>query len=149
MNKKALYKIALFILSVCAFSAVLVLVYVQAEKVKTKRLSAEVQRVLRQSGNVSSVAGPVLLKTPAQTSSLVFSLVNKNGQKAGYACLVRITGACGPVPAVFVCDEQKNISFAGIAGLPDIFSKELYGLTDMQLFYWTLRITRFMEAAGK
>ena len=140
MNKKALYKIALFILSVCAFSAVLVLVYVQAEKVKTKRLSAEVQRVLRQSGNVSSVAGSVLLKTPAQTSSLVFSLVNKNGQKAG---------ACGPVPAVFVCDEQKNISFAGIAGLPDIFSKELYGLTDMQLFYWTSRITRFMEAAGK
>lgn len=149
MNKKALYKIALFILSVCAFSAVLVLVYVQAEKVKTKRLSAEVQRVLRQSGNVSSVAGSVLLKTPAQTSSLVFSLVNKNGQKAGYACLVRITGVCGPVPVVFVCDEQKNISFAGIAGLADVFSKELYGLTDTQLFYWTSRIALFMKAAGK
>ena len=82
MNKKALYKTALFILSVCAFSAVLVLVYVQAEKVKTKRLSAEVQRVLRQSGNVSSVAGPVLLKTPAQTSSLVFSLVNDRDRKS-------------------------------------------------------------------
>jgi len=41
------------------------------------------------------------------------------------------------------------ITFAGIAGLPDIFSKELYGLTDMQLFYWTSRIARFMEAAEK
>ena len=149
MNKKALYKTALFALSFCAFSAVLVLVYVQAEKVKTKRLSTEVQRVLRQSGSTASVIGNVLLKTPAQISSLVFSLADKNGQKAGYACLVRITGSCGPVPAVFVYDEQKNISFAGIAGLADVFSKELYGLTDTQLFYWTSRIALFMKAAGK
>ena len=149
MNKKALYKTALFALGFCAFSAVLVPVYVQAEKIKTKKLSEEVQRVLRQNGSTASISGSVLLKTPAQTSSLVFSLVNKNGQRAGYACLVRITGVCGPVLAVFVCDEQKNIAFAGIAGLTDVFSKELYGLTDMQLFYWTSRIALFMEAAER
>ncbi|MGI5172084.1 hypothetical protein H0R92_00585 [Treponema sp. OMZ 840] len=148
MNKKEIYKLSCFAFAFLILSAVLAVIYIQAEKIKTKKLGDEIQKLLTSQGYPDFVADHLILKTPAQTSTVMFALKNKSGKKSGFVCLIRITGICGPVPAVFVCDADKNIGFVGIPG-EGMLTKEVCALTDMQVSYWTSRISTFAEVLEK
>ena len=150
MNKNTLYKQAACAGVFLLFACILVLIYIPIEKYKTNIIAREIQRILSaQTGSTYTVGSAVLLKTPAQTGTCIFEVSNAAG-KTGYACLVRITGICGPVPAVFICSGQNGVEFAGIAGIKDrLPTRESGGITDVQIAYWSAHIRRITENIKK
>ena len=143
MQKKEIYKVGSCIMG-CLFTAfLLILIYVPLEKYKTKKIAQEINLMLDKSGKKGyKAADVVILKSPIQSGVIVFTLKDKFGKDAGFVFLVRITGVCGPVPAVFMCDMQNNTDFVGT-----FFEGGC--LTDMQIAYWISRLGILTEGFGK
>lgn len=143
MQKKEIYKAGSCIMG-CLFTAfLLILIYVPLEKYKTKKIAQEINLMLDKSGKKGYKAvDVVILKSPIQSGVIVFTLKDKFGKDAGFVFLVRITGVCGPVPAVFMCDMQNNTDFVGT-----FFEGGC--LTDMQIAYWISRLGILTEGFGK
>lgn len=139
MNKKDVYKTVICIMACLFIAFLLILLYLPAEKYKTKKIAEEINTFLDKNGKGSYKAGErLIIKSPVQSGVLIFKLADASGKPAGLICLVRITGICGPVPALFICDVQKNIEFAG-AFFEDGF------LTDMQIAYWITQLRVLTE----
>ena len=143
MQKKEIYKAGSCIMG-CLFTAfLLILIYVPLEKYKTKKIAQEINLMLDKSGKKGYKAvDVVILKSPIQSGVIVFTLKDKFGKDAGFVFLVRITGVCGPVSAVFMCDMQNNTDFVGT-----FFEGGC--LTDMQIAYWISRLGILTEGFGK
>ena len=143
MEKKEIYKAGMCIMA-CLFTAfLLILIYVPTEKYKAKKIAEEINLFLDKNGKKGyKAADAVILKSPVQSGVIVFTLKDKFEKDAGFVFFVRITGVCGPVPAVFVCDMQNNTDFLGT-----FFDDSC--LTDMQIAYWISRLDILSEELRK
>ncbi|WP_428771545.1 hypothetical protein V1L52_05820 [Treponema sp. HNW] len=139
MNKKEVYKTGICIMGCLFIAFLLILLYLPAEKYKAKKIAEEINTFLDKNGKSGYKVGEAfVIKSPIQSGVLIFKLADASGKPAGLVCLVRITGICGPVPALFICDKQKNIEFAG-----SFF--EDGRLTDMQIAYWITHLRTLTE----
>lgn len=143
MTKKEIYKTIIGFM-ICLFTAfMLIVIYLPAEKYKTKKLAEEITVLLNKQGKDSYRAEEAIpVESPVQSGILVFNLKDASDKAAGFVFLVRITGICGPVPALFICDTRKNIEFIG-----SFFEKNC--LTDMQIAYWISYLRSFSESIEK
>lgn len=143
MQKKEIYKAGICVIGCLFIAFLLILIYLPAEKYKTKKIAEEINLILDKSGKKAyKAAEPVILKSPIQSGVIVFKAEDDTGKDAGFVFFVRVTGLCGPVPAVFMCNMQNDIDFLGTAF-------EGSCLTDMQIAYWISHLRTLREELGK
>ena len=146
MVKKDRLKIGATAAAFLAFFGILCAIHIPVKKSTAKAFAQNIQNVLDQNGLADyRVQEQLLLKNPGQVSLSVFKLAGTKASAPSYACLMRITGICGPVPVVFVY-EYADVRYVGIAGFKDtIYTKENCGISDIQIAYWSSRIRFVME----
>jgi len=128
--------------------AVFIVIFCVNIPVRTEKkvgLATDIQNVLDlNTENILKVAEPVLINSPIQTSVSVYALSGAKDKM--YACIMRITGMCGPVPVVFLYSPLQGVKYVGIAGIPAVYdSYASAGISFMQIQYWREKISKIIE----
>lgn len=137
MNKEDLKDIGIFASIATVLFLLLFFVNMPVQNTKDVALGKHIQYVLNEvKKNTYTVEEPLLINTSFQNSAAVYRLKG-NSSIESYASILRITGICGPVPAVFIYTVNVGAEFVGIAGLHNkmLTSKEC-GISDIQISYW-------------
>jgi hypothetical protein len=129
--------VAIFIFLFCVFLPV--------RTEKKVGLAIDIQNVLDlNTENILKVAEPLLINSPIQTSLSVYALSGTTDKI--YACIIRITGVCGPVPVVFLYSHDQGAKYVGIAGTPVVFDNYASaGISFTQIQYWSKKIVKIIQ----
>lgn len=117
-SKRILKNFLIFFGLIFGMAAILVIFSLAAGNSWKIGLAVEVQSVLYSYPDGQYTVGKNLeLKSALSTSSAVYSLIKKDERKNEkyYGIIVRIPSVLGPLPAVFIYNDSKGVSFAGYA----------------------------------
>lgn len=117
-TKKNLTIFSIFFGIIIGMTALLIIMTLLSRNSWKNGLAQEVQNVLDSyQPSTYTVAKSLQLDSTFATSSAVFSLMKKGGQKkqGHYGIIVRMPSILGPLPGVFVYDEGGSVFFAGYA----------------------------------
>lgn len=117
-TKKILKIFSIFFGMIFGMCMLLVIFTVLARNSWKSGLALEVQHVLDSYPEAQYTVGKYLeLDSTLSTSTAVYSLLKKDDRKNQkyYGIIVRIPSILGPVPAVFVYNENTGVRFAGYA----------------------------------
>ena len=117
-TKKILKIFSIFFGMIFGMCMLLVIFTVLARNSWKSGLALEVQLVLDSYPEAQYTVGKYLeLDSTLSTSTAVYSLLKKDDRKNQkyYGIIVRIPSILGPVPAVFVYNENTGVRFAGYA----------------------------------
>lgn len=126
----------------------LFLISIPVRNEREKGLACDIQNVLNVNpDNILKIKDYLLITSPAQTSLAVFSLSGSTHEDL-YACIIRITGICGPVPVIFLYSESRGATYEGIAGKSIPFdSYSSAGVSYTQIEYWGNKLTNIIKEA--
>lgn len=100
------------ILFFCVYTTIL------SKKRWTNNLSYNVINVLTEvTGQEWSVIEPVSINNPFTLNSAAYKITNKSNEKDYISILIRINSIYGPIPAVFIVDDELNVRFAGYSNV--------------------------------
>lgn len=152
MDKEELKNIGIFAGIAIVLFLILFFVNIPVQKLKNAGLAKQIQYVLNVvEGDKYTVSEPVLINSSLQNIATAYRLeVNpSNAVLTGgttYACILRITGISGPVPAVYIYNTDSGSDFIGIAGLYEaMMEKDKCGITNVQISYWAELINELFE----
>lgn len=117
-TKKILKLFSIFFGMIFGMCMLLVLFTLLARNSWKSGLALEVQNVLDSYPEAQYTVGKYIeLDSTLSTSTAVYSLLKKDDRKNQkyYGIIVRIPSILGPVPAVFVYNENTGVKFAGYA----------------------------------
>lgn len=117
-TKKILKIFSIFFGMIFGMCMLIVIFTVLARNSWKSGLALEVQHVLDSYPEAQYTVGKYLeLDSTLSTSTAVYSLLKKDDRKNQkyYGIIVRIPSILGPVPAVFVYNENTGVRFAGYA----------------------------------
>ena len=118
-SKKHLISYLCFLGIIVLMTAILVFFIIISRDSWKKGFPSEMQVVLDSYSSGTYLVGKYVdVKSTMSVSSAVYSLRDgKSGLNTkDYGVIIRIPSILGPVPAVFVCDENYKVAFAGYAG---------------------------------
>lgn len=118
-KKRYLISFSIFFGIIFGLTAILVTFTLISRNSWKAGLAVEMQHVLDsyESGDSHFTVGKnITLNSTLSTSTAVYSLLKKGGKSgAYYGVIVRIPSILGPLPAVFVYNENSGVFFAGYA----------------------------------
>lgn len=150
-SKRILKNFSIFFGFIFGMCMILVLFTVLAHSSWKTGLAQSVQNVLDSYQEQRyTVAGYVELDSTISVSTAVYSLYKKdsNKNKKYYAVIMRIPSILGPLPSVFIYNEEEGVHFAGYA----LDNEKASGTADIQITsnimnYWEKMIPQIIKKA--
>lgn len=155
-NNKEIRNVGILTGALIVIFIVLFCINLPAIKVNRLGLASDIQNVLDlNSENNFTVNKPMLVKSPLQSTLAIYKLVKSENaldknilsiDDLSYACIIRITGICGPTPVIYVYSKTFGAKFIGIAGT-NIQNQDYKanGLSYTQIQYWGEKISNIIE----
>ncbi|OJF77723.1 MAG: hypothetical protein BKP49_01725 [Treponema sp. CETP13] len=114
---------------------------------KKEGLAVAIQNVFDSENDDNLKVGEFIpINSPLQTSLSVYTVLGQ--QEDMYACIIRITGICGPVPVVFIYSALQGAKYFGIAGeFNKVTDYDLAGISYTQINYWSKKIPTIIEGS--
>ncbi len=129
--------------SLIVFTLIVVLVFFLTIPLKQKTDDSfiiQVQTILDMYAEQTyTVESPVTVQSTLSTTAHFYSVKTRNNT-THYACIMRIMGLSGPVPTVFLFENNKA-TMIGYPGFGDNELKANHGLSNNQIAYWEKSIT--------
>ncbi|MBR1404481.1 MAG: hypothetical protein IJ558_09910 [Treponema sp.] len=151
--KKYLIIFATFFGIIFGITAILVTMTLVSRNSWKTALAQEMQVVLDDYSHGSFSVGKYLeLNANISTSSAVYSLLKKDGNQTEkyYGVIVRVPSILGPVPAVFIYNEKKGVTFAGYASdLGKAGTTIQLSLSSGVMNYWEHMIPKILDKTEK
>lgn len=114
---KELKEISIFAGIITGLFLILVLFNLLTIGVSEKHLRNQIQSVLDKSETEKYVVGEAISLDNQLEYNLRAYTVKTKSNKQVIACLVKITGLCGPVPVVYTYSNDKGVVFQGVISL--------------------------------
>lgn len=124
----------------------IIYINIYSRKSWNTNLKNSIESVLEQSEPGAWEVGELVeLTNPISVNAICFNAV-KNGSDEYKVIMVRTISFYGPVPAVFVCDSENNVSFVGYSYLNGRIHEQLVNnKSDKRLEYWQDKITDILK----
>ena len=134
-----------YLIIVLSFAVVLgILIYLVkvSQKSWQKNLKTSIEKVLEENNpNVWTLGSPITIKNPFCMNAACYEARNRTNGEMYSVIILRISSFYGPIPAVFVCDNEMNIDFVGYSSLHGRILKQMGANNNSNLIsYWKKRI---------
>ena len=146
-NKKFFINYAFFTLILVILFAILSYTSIVSRKLFTKNLSYSVQSVLDEYQKDSwKIESEIPINKPISINCAAYTISNKANAITSKAIIIRVVTFYGPLPAVFLYNEDKSVEFAGFASLHGRIGKAANsGYPDKRIEYWSQKIPQILE----
>ena len=146
-NKKFFKNYGFFVLILLVVFGILTYSTVLSKKSWINNLKTTVENVLNEyQPQIWIVEKNIVIDKPISISSSAYEVKNVNNNKLYKAVIIRITTFYGPLSAVYLCDEDNRVEFAGYSSLHGRINYQLgKNLNDKRVEYWQLKIPEILN----
>jgi hypothetical protein len=112
-----------------------------------KNLGISLQKVLNENygQNEWIVKENIDIKNPFIYNACCYISENIQTEQECIAIIIRINSFFGPLPAVFLIDENNQVSFVGYAALDGRIKEIIYKTNDNRILYWKKKIPQILQ----
>lgn len=83
-------------------------------------------------------------------NAAAYCVTNVKTTETCYAVIVRVATFYGPIPAVFICDSENNVSFIGYSSVHGVIERQLMITSlDHRVRHWQEKIPYILSVGGK
>ena len=145
-NKDFFKKYGIFVLILIISFGVLSYSIILSRKSWNNNLRTAVVKVLDEyEPDVWSIENTYQIKSPISISSAAYEARSKKNGELYKIIIIRINTFYGPIPAVFSCDAQNNVSFIGYSSLHGRINSQLReNLVDKRVEYWMKKVPEIL-----
>lgn len=113
----------------------------------SKNLGNSLQNVLNDNSEKNEwvVNENISVNNPFAYNSSCYRVTNVLEKKDYTAIIIRINSFYGPLSAVFILDEEKNVSFVGYASLDGRIKEKINKANDNRIRYWKNIIPQILQ----
>lgn len=146
-NKKFFINYAFFLLILSVLFGILIYATVLSRKSWNNNLSKSVQKVLDEYDQGTwTVNESIAINKPIGVNCAAYQIKNNKNNSSAKAIILRITTFYGPLPAVFIYNDDENISFAGFSSLHGRVRQEAESnKSDKRIKYWQSKIPEILK----
>ena len=156
MNDKNFYKT--FFKNYGILSAIIVSVFVLlfltvklSRKSWSENLRSSVESVLNDNmAGEWTVRNFIPLKSTISTNAAVYEIKNNKNSTSARAVIIRVPTFYGPMPVVYICDSEMNVTFAGCATVHGIIKRQFTQVgASRRIKYWQERVPYILAEGDK
>ena len=145
-NKKFFINYAFFLLILSVLFGILIYATVLSRKSWNNNLSKSVQKVLDEYDQGTwTVNESIAINKPIGVNCAAYQIKNNKNNSSAKAIILRITTFYGPLPAVFIYNDDENISFAGFSSRHGRVRQEESNKSDKRIKYWQSKIPEILK----
>jgi len=146
-NKRFFINYAFFVLILVIIFGILTYSVVLSKKSWSKNLGNTVQKVLDEYEKGKwTVESNIQIDKPISVNCAAYNIVNNSDQTKAQAIIIRVTSFYGPIPAVFIYNEDKSVTFAGWSSLHGRIRLQLDSInSNKRLDYWQNKVPQILE----
>ncbi len=146
-NKKFFINYAFFLLILSVLFGILIYATVLSKKSWNNNLSKSVQKVLDEyEPETWTVKDSIVINKPISVNCAAYQIKNNMDNSSAVAVILRVTTFYGPLPAVFIYNDDENITFAGFSSLHGRVRQEAQGTkSDKRINYWKSKIPEILK----
>ena len=146
-NKKFFINYAFFLLILSVLFGILIYATVLSRKSWNNNLSKSVQKVLDEYDlGTWTVNESIAINKPIGVNCAAYQIKNNKNNSSAKAIILRVTTFYGPLPAVFIYNDDENISFAGFSSLHGRVRQEAESnKSDKRIKYWQSKIPEILK----
>jgi hypothetical protein len=114
----------------------------------TKNLGTSLQKVLNDNSSEQNewvLNENIYINNPFAYNASCYSVTNVSEKKDYIAIIVRINSFYGPLPAVFIMDEENNVDFIGYSSLNGRIKEKINKANDNRIRYWKNKIPQVLK----
>lgn len=137
----------IFLLILVAIFGILIYTVLISQRAWTQNLKSSVEMVLEEKEpNTWTVEKNIKIKNSFTTSAACYEARNRKSGTLYRAVIIRVQTLYGPVPAVFLVDDDDNVYFVGYSSLHGIIESQLTNKqTSKRIEYWINKIPEIIE----
>jgi hypothetical protein len=114
----------------------------------TKNLGPSLQKVLNDGATVENewiLNENISINNPLAYNASCYSVTNISEKKDYVAIIIRINSFYGPLPAVFIMNEENEVTFVGYSSLNGRIKEKINKTNDNRIRYWKNKIPQILK----
>ena len=146
-SKDFFIKYGLFMALVVVVTGILVYFSIISNNAWTKNLGTILQKVLNENceQNEWVIKENIAIENPFTYNASCYKVENIQKEQDCIAIIIRINSFWGPFPAVFLMDENNQVTFVGYASLDGRIKEIINKTNDNRIHYWKNKIPQILQ----